>query len=127
VTATASESSNHEREKVFLMARMGLCSPQGAVLALLALLVTTAAVLLAAPRAGAFEDTWAGKRAAAATAGPRWEPQMGMVGMSHVGGTAMKRSCALAWNGSAWEYGSGCDEGRSETFREFPTAKTRLP
>jgi hypothetical protein len=46
--------------------------------------------------------------------------------MSHVGGSAMKRSCALAWKGSSWEYGSGCDEGRSETFREFPYRENAL-
>jgi hypothetical protein len=46
--------------------------------------------------------------------------------MNHVGGTAMKRSCALAWLGSAWEYGSGCDEGRSETYREFPYRENAL-
>jgi len=38
----------------------------------------------------------------------------------------MKRSCALAWLGSAWEYGSGCDEGRSETFRKFPNLENAL-
>jgi hypothetical protein len=46
--------------------------------------------------------------------------------MNHVGGAAMKRSCALAWNGHAWEYGSGCDEGRSETFRRFPYRENAL-
>jgi hypothetical protein len=97
----------------------------GVVLALAALFFT--AGLARATSASAYEDTWGWKTCSGCELQDPggyhlWE----WVGMSHVGGTNMKRSCALAWNGSAWEYGSGCDEGRSETFREFPNRQNAL-
>ena len=93
----------------------------------LAALAVPAALALAAPSASAYEDVWGWKTCSGCElrdpgGNHLWE----WVDMDHVGGTAMKRSCALAWNGGAWEYGSGCDEGRSETFREFPRRENAL-
>jgi hypothetical protein len=108
------------------MARLRQFSGRGAVLAVAALLAT-AALAVAASSASAYEDTWGWKTCSGCELRDPggyhlWE----WVGMNHVGGTAMKRSCALAWNGGAWEYGSGCDEGRSETYREFPYRENAL-
>lgn len=94
---------------------------------LLASLVAVALITVATSSAHAYEDTWGGKTCSGCElrdpgGNHLWE----LVDMYHVGGTAMKRSCALAWNGSAWEYGSGCDEGRSETYREFPYRENAL-
>jgi hypothetical protein len=92
----------------------------------LAALASMAAFALAAPAAGAYEDTWGWKTCSGCELqDPGGYHDWEWVGMTHVGGTAMKRSCALAWKG-AWEYGSGCDEGRSETFREFPYRENAL-
>jgi len=93
-------------------------------LATLAIPVTLA---ITAPGASAYEDVWGWKTCSGCElrdpgGNHHWE----WVSMDHVGGTAMKRSCALAWNGKAWEYGSGCDEGRSETYRNFPYLENAL-
>ncbi len=108
------------------MARLGQFSGRGAALAVAALLVSVA-LGVAASTASAYEDTWGWKTCSGCELQDPggyhlWE----WVDMKHVGGTAMKRSCALAWNGGAWEYGSGCDEGRSETYRDFPYRENAL-
>ncbi len=99
--------------------------------ALSRLLAVTVALVglfaVAASSASAYEDNWGWKTCSGCELRDPggyhlWE----WVGMSHVGGSAMKRSCALAWNGGAWEYGSGCDEGRAETYREFPYRENAL-
>jgi hypothetical protein len=108
-----------------VLARFRLCSRAAAMS--LAALAVPAALAVAAPGASAYEDTWGWKTCSGCELRDPggyhlWE----WVGMTHVGGTAMKRSCALAWNGGAWEYGSGCDEGRSETYRSFPYRENAL-
>jgi hypothetical protein len=94
---------------------------------LVALLAVACAIGGGAPSADAYEDVWGWKTCSGCELRDPggyhlWE----WVTMDHVGGTAMKRSCALAWNGHAWEYGSGCDEGRSETYRRMPYVENAL-
>jgi hypothetical protein len=107
-----------------LFARRLQFRPVAASLATLAILAVLA---VGARTASAYEDSWGWKTCSGCELRDPggyhlWE----WVTMNHVGGTAMKRSCALAWNGHAWEYGSGCDEGRSETFRHFPNRENAL-
>jgi hypothetical protein len=108
------------------MGRLRQFSGRGGVLAV-AVLAVSVALAVAASAASAYEDTWGWKACSGCELRDpggyhRWE----RVEMNHVGGSAMKRSCALAWTGSAWEYGSGCDEGRSETYRELPYKENAL-
>jgi hypothetical protein len=97
------------------------------VAALAAVLAVSVAPGVAAQDANGYEDVWGWKTCSGCElrdpgGNHLWE----WVSMDHVGGTTMKRSCALAWNGHAWEYGSGCDEGRSETFRNLPYRENAL-
>jgi hypothetical protein len=90
-------------------------------------LAICAVFAVTAPGASAYEDKWGWKTCSGCELrDPGGDHLWQWVEMRHVGGTAMKRSCALAWLGSAWEYGSGCDEGRAETFREFPFIENAL-
>jgi hypothetical protein len=92
-----------------------------------AALAICAVFAVTAPGARAYEDKWGWKACSGCElADPGGDHLWQWVEMRHVGGTAMKRSCALAWLGGAWEYGSGCDEGRAETFREFPFIENAL-
>jgi hypothetical protein len=110
-----------------LMGRTRQFSGRRGMPAVAAVLLISAAFGVAATTAKAYEDTWGWKTCSGCELQDpggyhRWE----WIDMKHVGGTAMKRSCALAWNGGAWEYGSGCDEGRSETYRNLPYQENAL-
>ena len=97
------------------------------VVGLVAVFAAACTLALLASPAGAYEDVWGWKTCSGCELRDPggyhlWE----WVSMDHVGGTTMKRSCALGWNGHAWEYGSGCDEGRAETFRNLPYRENAL-
>jgi hypothetical protein len=100
---------------------------QFSLVAVVSLAVIAIPAALAASSASAYTDEWGWKTCSGCELrDPGGNHDWEWVGMSHVGGTTMPRSCALAWTGSAWEYGSGCDEGRSETYRDFPYRENAL-
>jgi hypothetical protein len=106
-----------------LLARFGEFSRRAVV----CVFAVCAVFAVTAASASAYTDNWGWKTCSGCELqDPGGYHDWGEVSMSHVGGSAMKRSCALAWNGSAWEYGSGCDEGRSETHRAFPYGENAL-
>jgi hypothetical protein len=94
---------------------------------IIGLLATASVSAVGATRASGYEDVWGWKTCSGCELrDPGGDHLWEWVSMDHVGGTTMKRSCALAWNGHAWEYGSGCDEGRSETYRYLPYRENAL-